>query len=110
MKTLHPLKLGNGDVISYAGDVWKAWKQYLEQLYTPKDDARVDNDFKKVIEETIQQIENNGNLILDDIMKQEFTVKEIEKIVAKIKNGKDPGWDDIPADYITCGGDKLLWY
>ena len=55
-KTMHPLKLKNGDVISHPDDTRKTWKQYFEALYAPKDDTRYDKDFKKMVKYKIKPI------------------------------------------------------
>ena len=103
----HPLKLKNGVTISKPEDIRKAWKEYFSNLYTPSGNRSFDAYYKAFVEEELHYIRNDANLHLDDIMGDELTLEEIQRAIKKLKSGKAPGWDNISAECIKYGGQRL---
>ena len=105
--SIHPIKLKNGTVLTDPGEIREAWKVYYEDLFTPNAHNNYDNEFKGYVEENLKKYELDANVCLDDILQNDFTFTEIKTVIDSLKIKKAPGWDNITAEQVKYGGDKL---
>ncbi len=104
---IHPIKLENGTILTDPTDIIEAWKCYFEKLYTPVEDEKFDENFRKYVERKVCEYDIDSNLYYDDIMGTGFSISEIKKAVSELKNKKAPGWDNVSAEHVKYGGDLL---
>ena len=104
---IHPIKLKNGTLLTDPVDIRNAWKDYFKKLFAPSENKNFDNDFKTFVEEQIKIFERDSNLLLDDIMGEPFNLGELSGAIKTLKLNKAPGWDNVTAEDIIYGGEKL---
>ncbi len=106
--TIHPLKTKSGKILTKTDDIKEEWKQYFEDLYTPKLNPRYDREFKEIIDKDIENLERLTFNTEEEILKIPITEDEVQKTIKKLKCKKAPGWDNIVTEHIKHGGPKLL--
>lgn len=108
VKVLHPLKMEDGTVITEPNEMREAWQKYFEKLYKPDLKDNFDNEFRSFVEEKLKEYMNDANIILDDILQDEFGQDEISKAIKSMKPDKAPGWDKVTVESIRYAGDKMI--
>ena len=99
-KSLHPIKLAEDDIVTDPDILIQKWQDYFQTLYMPHDKDGFDNDFRSYVENKLNEYAKDANLIMDDILKHEFTNEEIVNVLKSLKRNKAPGWDNITAEHI----------
>ena len=70
------------------------WSTYFSDLLNAERNVEnFDNDF-------IADINNMGQDVIDDLLDGCISIEETRKSVLKLKNGKSPGFDDIPPEVL----------
>ena len=106
-KVLHPIKLEDGTLVTDPHELRNAWQKYFQNLYSPDIKDNYDTDFHKYVEEKLKEYINDSNVVLDDILQDDFTEEEIAHAVRSMKPNKAPGWDNVTAESIKHAGDKM---
>ena len=89
----------NGNILTDRSQVADRWREYCEELYNYR--GPVDNNIPNRLS-NVQEQEKDPPITLDEVV----------EAVRKLKKGKSPGADNIPAELIANAGDtscKLLW-
>ena len=81
------VKANDGTILTEGNDIKARWHEYCEKLYARKEPADVTTELK--------EYDNEPDIMLS----------EIEKAMNKMKSGKSPGFDEIPAELIKTTGD-----
>jgi hypothetical protein len=105
---VRPIKLENDTVITDPDEIRESWRSYFETLYSPKCSNVYDEDFKLHVENSLQDIITESFEQDKKILQHPFTVSEILDVAMSLKNKKAPGFDEVTAEHIKYGGDKLL--
>ena len=105
---LHPIKLKCGKIVTDPNVQRNEWKNYFQELYTPKCLDNFDDGFREYVENKLSDMENESYNNEDNILLEEFTYTEVEFACKKLKSGKSPGWDEITSEHVKYGGRKLV--
>ena len=81
----------NGDLVAHSRSIWTRWRNYFSQLMS----VHGDNDVKKT------EIHTAESLVPDP------SAHEVEMAIEKFKKHESPGIDQIPAELIKAGGNKI---
>ena len=90
---LKVIKDETGNTLTETEDILNRWKEYCEKMYEKEDDN----------EETIAGITSEMRNYEDADL--EPMRSEVEAAIKKLKDGKSPGCDNLPAELIKAGGD-----
>ena len=84
-----------GSVIHDPKKIAVKWSEFFAKLYTPKEDVRYDNEFKRKVESEIEKmtIDSFSNSV--EILDSPFSLEEIELCIRELKNGKSGGLDGL---------------
>lgn len=85
----------NGKLLTETGQISERWTEYVKELYNYPitTDASV-----------LTSLAQGGPGEDDQMEEPDITKREIETAVAKLKNGKAAGFDNIPAELVKNGG------
>lgn len=96
------------EVITEPDKIRMKWKEYFQDLFTPKDEPHFDNDFKAHVEDTIEKMVMAAKNSEPTVMKIPITPSEVEQCIKSLKFRKAPGWDHITSEHIKYGGQVLI--
>ena len=106
-RSVCPIVCGK-EVITEPDRIREKWKEYFQDLFSPKDEPHFDNDFKAHVEDTIEEMVLAAKNSEPTIIKKTITTSEVEDCVKSLKNKKAPGFDHITSEHIKYGGQVLL--
>ena len=79
-------------------DIRNRWTEYAKDLYKDRETHNAT---------TLSNLQNRYTaesiMVEDDILRA-----EVEKAIRQLKDKKSPGFDEIPAELIKCGGEKSI--
>ena len=84
---LNVVKAADGSVLTEDEEIKARWREYCETLYQRKEPANVKTE--------VTPYDDEPNIL----------IAEVEKAINKMKSGKSPGFDDIPAELINETGE-----
>ena len=91
----------------FGEDIKLVWKEAYRKLgATDLDQEYFDNDFADNVEDEIEDMMRKSYDHKEDLDRQ-ISVKEVEKIVKRLKNGKASGVDGIVNEILKFGGDNM---
>ena len=105
--SIHPLKIDEETRITQPEEICNTWKEYFQSLYTPQQNKHFDTHFKEEIERDVDEMDSLTTKIVDDIMEEPISQKEIDNIIGDLKLRKAPGWDNITGEQVKYGGKML---
>ena len=88
-------------------DFRNIWKDHYSQLYTPKSHPKYDESFFRHVKSCLKRYENESYSADYDALDDDFTVEEVNSIIAKLPNGKTSGPDGLTYEHIKYGGIAL---
>ncbi|CAG2213498.1 unnamed protein product [Mytilus edulis] len=80
------VKLDNGHISSDKDEVLNKWKCDFSNMFNRNDDSDVNI------------CENDVDVLYDDMLDCEISVEEVFNVLKCSKNGKSPGYDEIPVE------------
>ncbi|VDI31988.1 Hypothetical predicted protein [Mytilus galloprovincialis] len=80
------VKLDNGQISSDKDEVLNKWKCDFSNMFNRNDDSDVNI------------CENDVDVLYDDMLDCEISVEEVFNVLKCSKNGKSPGYDEIPVE------------
>ena len=107
---VRPVSDSNGRVARDTDDIAKVWKDYYEELYTPKDAEVFDSGTKAQIDAEIKKVDMSPNDADTVLLARPITEDEVRKECAALKLGKAPGVDGIQPEHLKYGGSNLYRY
>ena len=101
---VHPIKLDDDTTLTDPNEIREAWREYFQKLFMPDKNSKFDDEFKHLVEEKLKGYTNDVNLVIDDILKYDFDIDEVNEVINSMNNKKAPGWDNVTAESIKHGG------
>ena len=105
-KTTNDYILVDGKRVEDDDELLDVWKQYYQELYTPRDDPSFDNIFQKYIKGKLIEY-SQSSFQHDDILDRPFETDEIAAVCSNLPNGKASGLDMLTYEHIKYGGSVL---
>lgn len=103
---VRPFQRPDGAVVTDIAAIREAWKDYYEELYSPKD-LGYDNRFKENVQARLATV-NLSPRNDSDLLREPVSTDEVTKLVKKLKNKKAPGPDGVQAEHIKLGGASIV--
>ena len=92
------IKDKNGNKLTKEQDIRNRWTEYAKDIYKDRETHNAT---------TLSNLQNRYTaeriMVEDDILRA-----EVEKAIRQLKDKKSPGFDEIPAELIKCGGEKSI--
>ncbi len=92
---INPVISDNDELLKDIQKILPEWKNYFNNLFTPKDDASYDGEFKHFIESKTSESSRNSLNRISVLLRERFSFKEEATMIHDMKRGKAPGWDLI---------------
>ena len=94
---VNTIKDKEGELLTDTYEIDQRWKEYFSELLNPLDD-------NELLEESLEEVALSRGEMGDGI-----TRVEIRDAIKKMKNGKSPGCDGIPAELLKGNEDIVDW-
>lgn len=105
IRTGNVLKI-EGKLVSDKEQVLGIWRDHCEKLYSPLECENFDEDFKKLVEQKVQEYSTLSHEVTDDPLDTQFQVDEVANVCRSLPNGKAGGLDGIQYEHLKYGGDS----
>ena len=105
----HPVKDKEGATVREIDKIVKVWKDYYDDLYTPKTLEHFDNQFKLMVDQEIREIDmtprNDG-----DVLDNPISTGEVKEACQSLKVGKASGLDGVQGEHLKYAGPTTHTY
>ncbi len=101
-----PFRAPDGTVLTGEEQIREGWRDYFENLYTPKTPPHYDEDFRVETEQRLRDIERNMQDA--DQACDPLDVEDVAKACRKLKSGKAPGADGVQPEHLRYAGQGFL--
>ena len=81
------------------------WTEYFRDLFADKIDPKWDANFRSYVNEFVNDLSVDYKVELEG---GPITESEVCRQIAKMSNGKSPGWDEISVEHYRYGGEKTV--
>ncbi len=85
---INPVISDNSELLKDIQKILPGWKIYFNNLFTPKDDASYDGEFKHFIENETGEIWRNSFNRISVVLRERLTFKEVATMIHNMKRGK----------------------
>ena len=104
--TFNAVKDRNEKVLYELDEVLEEWRTHFDNLSTPKDDDRFNEDNYQRVTSRVREwsLSDDESAFLED----PFTEREIEVAILKLNNGKTPEHDNITSEHVKYAGKSLI--
>ncbi len=104
-----PFLKPDGTILTGEDQIREAWKEYFEDLYTPKNKPHYDEAFREEVEERLSDIvQAEQNKSGGDTVLEALTVQDVSKACKLLKAGKAPGADGVQPEHLKHAGKNFL--
>ncbi len=90
----------DGNVITDETLKTERWRQYFDELLNDGRNEMTDSNFNT---EKIDKPDELLNQLHQQVLNRKISVDEVKRALQETKNGKAPGYDEIPAEILRCG-------
>ena len=100
-----PIYSESGELLTHPDLIRNEWTEYFRDLFSDKIDPKWDANFRSYVNEFV------NDLSVDDKVELEggpITESEVCRQIAKMSNGKSPGWDEISVEHYRYSGEKTV--
>ena len=107
-KGITPVKMRSGRLALSEEERIEAWAQHQEKLSTSLEDPALDEEFRRKVEEEVEQMTHHSKAQPASEMDKPFTPEELKAALKKLKQGKASAGDGTKNEMFIHGGDAVM--
>ena len=97
----YAIKDKQGNLLTQTDEIGERWKEYFYELLNAEQDPELTEEY------------NSGNIGAEELAENnreeaQITTDEVKDAIAKMKNRKSPGDDELPVEILRAGGECVI--
>ena len=106
-KRVTPVKTANNTILVNELDIKQSWYEYFKDMFTPKTSTQYCGAWFSSVNASVETKLKESYGKETNILRNPFTLEELQVCIARLKHKKAAGFDQITAEHIKYGGNTL---